>query len=199
MTRKKDAQHHVEHCPVTLHKVAQSLWDRQHPLAHRQAGKDVIAEVCRCLHHAPGVARGAHAPALAGIGHEVVVSTVITPRPGKAVGEDAAFQIFTECLADVGLGGVVVALAIELTCAGEFMPGLKVLGNGLVEQSALGVAWVVEFGFGARWPARVRMRMRWACGGGHGAEPAWAGCLMILGLYPVLPCAEPTIRWARYS
>jgi hypothetical protein len=61
------------------------------------------------------------------------------------------------------------------------------------------VARVVEFGFGTRLPARMRMRLRWACGGGHGAEPAWAGCLMILGLYPVLPCAEPTIRWARYS
>ena len=49
---QEDAQHHVEHCPVALHKVAQSLWDRQHPLAHRQAGINMIAEVCRRLHSA---------------------------------------------------------------------------------------------------------------------------------------------------
>jgi hypothetical protein len=39
---------------------------------------------------------------------------------------------------------VVVALAVELTGTGEFMPGLKVLGNGLVQQRTLWVARVVE-------------------------------------------------------
>ena len=48
------------------------------------------------------------------------------------------------------------------------------------------VAWVVEFEFGTRLPARMRMHLRWACGGGHGAVPAWAGCLMMLSLYPAL-------------
>ena len=56
---------------------------RQHSLAHRRTGENTIAEVCRRLHHAPRVARGAHAPAFAGIGHEVVVSAVITPSAGK--------------------------------------------------------------------------------------------------------------------
>lgn len=32
--------------------------------------------------------------------------------------KDAAFEVFGERLADIGLGGVVVALAVELTCAG---------------------------------------------------------------------------------
>ena len=49
----------------------------------------------------------------------------------------------------------VVALAVELAGAGQRMPGLKVFGYGLVEQRALGVAWVVALGFGARWSARV--------------------------------------------
>ena len=62
---QENAQHHVEHCPVALHEVAQSLWNGEHPLAHRQAGEDMIAEVCRCLHHAPGIARGADATAFA--------------------------------------------------------------------------------------------------------------------------------------
>ena len=34
---------------------------------------------------------------------------VITPRPGKAVRKDAAFQIFAKGLADIRLGGVVIA------------------------------------------------------------------------------------------
>ena len=61
---------------------------RQHPLAHRQAREDVIGEMCRRLHHAPGVARGAHAPAFAEKGYEEVVSAVIAPGAGKAVGVD---------------------------------------------------------------------------------------------------------------
>jgi hypothetical protein len=60
------------------------------------------------------------------------------------------------------------------------------------------VARVVELGFGTRWPTRVRMRVRWACSGGHGAVPAWAGCLMILGLYPAsTACCRPAPwRWS---
>jgi hypothetical protein len=51
---------------------------------------------------------------------------------------------------------VVIALPVELACTDEFMPGLEVLGNGLVEQRALRVARVVELGFGTRCgPARV--------------------------------------------
>jgi hypothetical protein len=149
---QEDAQHHVEHCPVTLHEIAQSLRHRQHPLAHWQAGKDVVAEVRRRLHHAPGVARGAHAPAFAGIGHEVVVPAVITPRPGKAMGEDAAFQIFAKGLADIGPGAVVVALAVELAGTGKFMPSLEVLGDGLVQQGPLGVVPVVELWLCTRLP-----------------------------------------------
>ena len=86
------AQHHVQSCPVTPHEIAQPLRDGEHSLAHRQTRKDVIREVCSRLHHAPGIARGANATAFAGIGHEVIVSTIVTPRPGKAVGKDAAFR-----------------------------------------------------------------------------------------------------------
>jgi hypothetical protein len=76
------------------------------------------------------------------------------------VGKDAAFQILAKGLADVGLWGVVVALAVELAHAGKFMPGLEVLGYGFVQQSPLGVARVVEFGLCTRLPARMRMRLR---------------------------------------
>ena len=138
------------------------------------------------FHHAPGVARGTDTPAFARIGHKVVVPAVITPDSGKAVGKDAAFEVLAESLADIRLGGVVVALPVELTGTGQLMPSLEVFCYGLVEQSPLGVTRVVELWLCTRWPTRVRMRLRWACGGGHGAVPAWAGRLMILGLYPAL-------------
>jgi hypothetical protein len=77
---KKNAQHHVEYRPVALHEVVQPFRNRQHPLAHRQAGEAVIRQVRCRLHHAPRVARGADTPAFAGIGDEVVVSTIVTRR-----------------------------------------------------------------------------------------------------------------------
>jgi hypothetical protein len=42
---------------------------------------------------------------------------------------------------------MVVALAVELACAGQLKPGREVFGNGLVQQRALWVARVVEFVF----------------------------------------------------
>lgn len=40
-----NAQRRVECRPISLPKVVQSLWDRQHPLAHRQTREDVPAAV----------------------------------------------------------------------------------------------------------------------------------------------------------
>ena len=62
----------------------------------------MIRQVRGRLHHAPGIARGADATAFAGIGDEIVVSTIVTPGAGKAVGKDAAFEVFAKGLADVG-------------------------------------------------------------------------------------------------
>jgi hypothetical protein len=67
------------------------------------------------------------------------MSAVIAPCSGKAMGKDAAFQILAKGLADIGLGGVVVALAVELAVTGQLKPGLDVFGDGLVRQSPLGV------------------------------------------------------------
>ena len=110
---QENTQHHVEHCPVALHEVAQPLRDGEHPLAHWQPGEDVVRQMCRRL------------------------------------------QILAKGLADIRLWGVVVALAVELAGTGQLKPGLEVLGYGLVERSPLGVALVVELGFGTRLPARV--------------------------------------------
>jgi len=63
----------------------------------------------------------------------VVMPAAIAARPGKAMGEDAAFQILAKGLAHIRLGAVVVALPVELTGTGEFMPSLEMFGNGLVD------------------------------------------------------------------
>ena len=86
----------------------------------------------------------------------------------------------------------------QLAGTGQLKPGLKVLGYGLVEQSPLGVARVVEFGLCTRLPARMRMRLRWACSGRQEAVPAWAKCLMILGSYPASPGFDFALR-SRHS
>lgn len=100
----------------------------------------------------------------------------------------------------------MVALAVELAINRECMPSLEVLGDGLVEQRTFGVAQVIELGFGTRLPTRKRMRvgLRRRRGEGHGAVPAGAECLMILGLYPALSRAKPItviviLRWAEYD
>ena len=116
---QKDAQHHAQHRSVALHEVTKPLGNRQHPLAHRQAGEYVIVQVRCCLHHAPGGARGADSPAFAGEGYKVVVPTVAAASAGKAMGKDAALKILGKRFAHEGLGGVVVALAVELTRAGQ--------------------------------------------------------------------------------
>ena len=71
------------------------------------------------------------------------MTTVITAGPRKAVGKDAAFEVFAKRLADVGAWCVVIALAVELACAGELKPGLEVPGYRAVEQGSLGVARVL--------------------------------------------------------
>jgi hypothetical protein len=60
----------------------------------------VIREVRGKLRHAPGVAGGADAPALAGEWDQSLVAAVLAAGPGEPVGEDAAPQIGSEVLLD---------------------------------------------------------------------------------------------------
>ena len=82
-------------------------------------------------------------------------------RPRQSRGY-AALQILTKRVASIGLWRVVGALSVELAGTGQLKPSLEVLGDGLVEQSPLGVARVVEFGLCTLLPARMRIRLRWA-------------------------------------
>ena len=72
----------------------------------------------------------------------LVVTTIVSAGAGKAVGEDAALQIFAKGLADVGLGGVVVALAVELAGTGQLKPGLKMFGYG--SWGSASASWVPD-------------------------------------------------------
>ena len=67
--------------------------------SQRLNGVTFVRQVRRRLQHVPRVARGANATAFAGNGGEVVVSAIAATGGGKAVGEDAAFQIFAKRLA----------------------------------------------------------------------------------------------------
>ena len=82
-------------------------------LSRHGAVPEPVGLVAR-LHHAPRVARGAHAAAFAEIGHEIVVPAIVAPRPGKAMGKDSALQMLAKSLANTGPWRVVVALAVEL-------------------------------------------------------------------------------------
>ena len=79
----------------------------------------MIAQVRCGLGHSARVARGADATAFAGEGDQEVVTTVVAADACKAVGKDAALQIFAKGLLYIGGRGVVVALAVELAGAGE--------------------------------------------------------------------------------
>ena len=115
----------------------------------------MVNQVCRSLGHATGVARWANTPAFAGKRHKVVAPTVITTGARKAVGKDAAFEIFAKCLADIDAGCMVVALAVKLADTGQLKPSLKILADSAVQQGVLRVTRVIEFGFDANTSVRV--------------------------------------------
>jgi len=95
--------------------------------------------------HSPGVARGADATAFAGEGDKKVVPAIVATHPCKAVGKDAAVEVFAKSLLHISGRGVVVALAVELSGAGKLQPGREVFGIRAVQQGALGVTGVVGF------------------------------------------------------
>ena len=59
----------------------------------------------------------------------------------QAVGKDAAIQILAKGLANIGPGGAVVALPIELTCTGQLQPGLEVFGNRIFKRHRTPHEW----------------------------------------------------------
>ena len=118
---------------IAVQEVAQALGHRQDPLPHRQAWQDVIGEMGRRRHHAPGVARWADASALARERDQEVVPALPAAGAGEAVGQDAALQVAAELALDVGGYRFI-------TRAGQREPGREVGLHGAVQQRALGPA-----------------------------------------------------------
>ena len=104
-----DLQHGRYQLRLRGQQQAQRDRQRQHPLAHRHMGDDVVDQVGRRLRHAPCAARGAKAAPLATEGDELVVAAVPAAQPQEAVGQDAALQKSVELVLDelrqVGPGG----------------------------------------------------------------------------------------------
>jgi hypothetical protein len=99
---EEDVQRQSLYGRVALQVVAQALRHRQHPLAHRQPRHDVVRQMGGGLDHAPRVAGRTHAPALTRVGDEEVVTALATAGTGKAVGENATFEVAAKFVLDVG-------------------------------------------------------------------------------------------------
>lgn len=100
-------------------------------MPQRQIRQDVIGEMRCRRHHAPRVARGAHAAPLTRERDQEVVATLPAPGAGKAVGKGSALQVTTELPLDIGRHrpGVVV------TVAALGKPGLEVLLDATIEHA----------------------------------------------------------------
>ena len=79
----------------------------------------LLRESPQIFPYAKRIARGEDTWGCAGDGYEVVVSAVVAPGPGKAVGKYAAFQLFAKDLADIGLEGVAPQLPSPARCFGH--------------------------------------------------------------------------------
>jgi hypothetical protein len=83
-----------------LQQQAQRDRQRQHPLAHRHTGDDVVDQVRRRLCHAPRAARGAKAAPFAAEGQQLVVPALPAAQAQEPVGQDAARQEGVELVTD---------------------------------------------------------------------------------------------------
>ena len=84
--------------------------------------------------HAPVVARGAHATALAGVGDQEIVLALVAVDAGKAMRENAAFEIAAEGALDMRRRCFTVLTASEL------QPGFEVGLDDAIPQRLPGTA-----------------------------------------------------------
>ena len=76
-------QHGAAEAVIVGQPIAQPEWERQDPLANRQAAEHAVDQVRGALAHAPAAARRADAP-LAGKGDENLSRTAVAPEARKA-------------------------------------------------------------------------------------------------------------------
>jgi hypothetical protein len=122
--------------------ITQPLGNRQHPLTDRQSRKNVVGQMGGGFDHSPGVASGADTTALARIhevGNEKIVTALGASSAGKAMRENAAFEIPAELAFDMGWTGSALAAV-----AGEFEPGGEVRLHGAIEHGTFGPATAID-------------------------------------------------------
>ena len=108
--------HAVQHLQHGRHQIglrsqqqAQRDRQREHPLAQRHNGDDVVYQVRRRLRYATGTTRRAEPAPLATEGDQPVVAAVAAAQAQEAVGQDAGFEEGVELVLDelrqIGTGG----------------------------------------------------------------------------------------------
>jgi len=89
----KNVQDIPDQARVIGKAIAQSEWEREHPLPDWNSGKDTIHKMGGGIGHVPAAARGAEAPALAGKGHYPILPACVAVDSQKPVGQDTAVQV----------------------------------------------------------------------------------------------------------
>ena len=123
-------QHGAAETVVVGQPIAQPEWERQHPLAHRQAAEHAVDKVRGELAHAPAAARRTDAP-LARKCDEHLSRTAVAPEARKAARHHAAGQE----LAQLALHEPRQALAAAAQ-ARLGQKGFEMLAHHLVQDGA---------------------------------------------------------------
>ena len=92
-TAHEDAPHGATQFRVVGEQVANAEWKRDHPLANRNVGQDLVDHVRGGVGHAPRATRGAEAAAFAGKGDQLVTPAARAEDARKTEGEQSALQI----------------------------------------------------------------------------------------------------------
>jgi hypothetical protein len=93
------------------------------------------------FYHPARVARGANTAAFSREGDENIMTALIATRPGKAVGEDAAFEIAAKLALGVGRHGLLFPVVLT-----ERTKGLEMFLHHLVQRCLGGTSTGVEAG-----------------------------------------------------
>ncbi len=117
---------------------------REHPLAHRHPGDDVIDQVGGGLGHAPGATARAEATLLTRKGDELLMGTVGATQAQEAVGQYAALEKGIEFVFDE-IGQARSSLKLDLG-----QEGLEVFLNQLIEDGVFGTPAFVVYAFSRR-------------------------------------------------
>jgi hypothetical protein len=128
------AQHRAAQGVIPGQAVAQTIRQRQHPLAHWHPRQHLVDEGGRVLRHPPPPTARTEASAVAREGQEALEGAVGAPQPREAMGQHAAREELAEFLLDEARQAALVA-AIR----GFPEEGLQVLTNDGVEHGVLGV------------------------------------------------------------